>query len=409
VEEKVMADKVFQLTFSQVVDAPPEDACYAFATAQGWRDWMCDSARFEPRPGGNYQFSWNSGWFTAGSVKEILRPERIVLTWRGKDDPGYTEVTIVLKAEGNGSRVEIQHSGFGHGEAWDRVREESQKGWETALENLEAIFDTGIDLRIARRPMLGVFLSDFNEKIAKELGVPVTKGVRIDRPVPGMGAERAGLLSSDVIVEMDGKAILGYADLGAVLTRKQAGDVVPVSVYRGSDRTTLQMELSGRQFEDFTLDPTVMADRINASNKAVMKDLRQLMEGVSEEEAGHRPAPEEWSAKETLAHLIDSEGYTLDYISELLNDGQREFSGDGGDSRPRLQALLDVTPTIPELLDRLEKSKREVVSLLSRAEKLKARKGVLWRLALGSLEYPDIHERTHMEQITATIEAARRG
>ena len=97
----------------------------------------------------------------------------------------------------------------------------------------------------------------------------------------------------------------------------------------------------------------------------------------------------------------------MNNITELLVDGQREFAGGDGDTRARLQVLLEMSPTIPELLDRLVQAKEEVVSLLAKAEKLKRRKGVMWGLALGNLEYPNAHERNHMEQIKTTIAAAR--
>ena len=93
---------------------------------------------------------------------------------------------------------------------------------ETGLENLESIFSTGVDLRQARQPMMGIMLNDFNERIAGEIGVPVTEGVRIDQPIEGMGAEKAGLLSNDVIVEMAGVPIQGFGDLGAVVQQRVA-------------------------------------------------------------------------------------------------------------------------------------------------------------------------------------------
>jgi uncharacterized protein YndB with AHSA1/START domain len=407
VEKKKMTETSAELKFSRFIKAEPEDVYYAFSTGQGWRDWMCDSARFESRAGGTYQLSWNSGWFTAGVVKEIKRPERILLAWRGKEDPGYTDVTIQLSMEEDGTRVDILHAGFGQSEVWDEIRKESQRGWEISLENLESIFETGVDLRIARRPLLGIFAADFNEQIAKDLGVPVTKGVRIDRAVEGLGAEKAGLTSSDVIIEMAGKDVNGFADFGIALEGKQAGDVIPVAFYRGPEKHAVKMELSGRKFQDYPLDPPILVERIRAEDLKFMKDLRQLLEGVTEQEAEFCPSPGEWSVKEILAHLIDSECFALHNLTDLLIDGQREYAGGDGDTRARLQAMLEVTPTIPELLDRLMQIRQEHLSLLSKAEKLKRRKGVLWGLALGHLEYPNAHERNHMEQIKNTLAAAR--
>jgi uncharacterized protein YndB with AHSA1/START domain len=404
-----MADKNDELSFTQMVEAIPEDVFYAFSTAQGWRDWLCDSARFEARPGGSYQLAWSSGWYAAGTVRELVKPVKVALKWSGKDDPGPTEVTIELKAKGDGTQVELRHSGFGQGEDWEKTLEEARKGWQTGMENLESTFSTGKDLRILRRPMLGIFLSDFDEKIAEELGVPVEKGIRIDKPVEGMGAERAGLQPNDVLVEFDGKTIRGFADLNSAFQGKRAGDVVQVSIYRGPEMITAEMGLSSRPYAEFPLDLGHMAQRFREIDDEVMKELRTLFEGVGEDEAEFNPSPEEWSAKETMAHLIISEQYRLYGVAELICDAQREFVEEFGNVRSQLGAILSTTPTIPELLDRLERVKEEANTLVERAEELKSRKGVLWRMGFEAFQYPGIHDRIHMEQIQAAIEVARKG
>jgi hypothetical protein len=92
-----------------------------------------------------------------------------------------------------------------------------------------------------------------------------------------------------------------------------------------------------------------------------------------------------------------------------MGDGEREYTGDGGNEIVQYRALIQMTPTVPELLDRLEQGKEETLTLLSMADKLKKRKGVLWRLGQALLQFPDFHERSHMEQMQATIEAARQG
>lgn len=395
------------LRLTRQIEASPEDVSYAFFTAQGWRDWMCDSVRFRGRPGGTYQLAWNSGWYASGTILEMDRPALLRMSWQGKDDPGPTEVDIKLTADGTQTEVVIEHGGFGQGDIWETVYEQAEKGWKAGLENLESIFATGVDLRVVRRPMLGIFLSDFDEKIAGEMGVPVSRGVRIDKPVEGMGAEQAGLQPNDVIVEMNAHAISGFRDLGAALEGANAGDVVPVVAYRGADRLTFEMKLSGRPVVDVPMDPVAFVEQLQAVSAAVMTDLRTMFEGVTEDQAGFAPGAQEWSAKESVAHLIDSERYTQANINELLYDGQREFPDNAGNVVERFRATLDVTPSIPELLDRLERSKDESLALLSRAGKLKARKGVLWKLGQAMLQFPDQHDRSHMEQIELALNAAR--
>ena len=167
------------------------------------------------------------------------------------------------------------------------------------------------------------------------------------------------------------------------------------------------MKLSGRPVVEVPKDTVGFVDQLRTVNAAVLTDIRNMLDGVSEEDAGYSPGPQEWTAKETLAHLIDSERYTQFNITELMYDGQREFPDNAGNVIERFHAIIEVTPTISELIDRLERSKAETLALLARADKLKARKGVLWRLGQGMLQYPDQHERSHMEQIARVLEAAR--
>jgi hypothetical protein len=215
--------------------------------------------------------------------------------------------------------------------------------------------------------------------------------------------------SNDVIVEIAGVPITGFASINEARLSKHAGDVVKVIFYRGPEKHEVEIALSSQPFAEVPLDPVALAEKIRAIDAEVVTELRSLFEGVSEVEADFSPGPEEWSAKETLAHLIVSETGGQDYITSLINDNGYEFGENWSNVRARLQALVAVTPTIPELLDRLEKGKEETALLIERADALRARKGVLWGLGQGYLQLPGVHDRTHMDQMRAAIETAREG
>ena len=114
-----------------------------------------------------------------------------------------------------------------------------------------------------------------------------------------------------------------------------------------------------------------------------------------------------WSIKDNLAHLIEAEYRNLDFIQDLLQDNEREFPDEGGNVRLRLEAMQASAPTVALLLQELMNRQQETIYLLQRAENLKARKGALWRQGRGWLEIPLAHERGHMEQMKAAIQAAR--
>ncbi len=395
------------LSFERSVPAPAEAVYYAFSTGQGWRDWLCDSAVFKSLPGGSYHLSWDTGWYASGRIEELNKPSRVRLSWRGAEDPAATQVTIDLHGHDDHTHVSVAHSGFGDGEAWERARQEAARGWEVGLENLESIFTTGADLRTTRRPMVGLMGNDFNETIADQIGVPVAEGVRIAEAIEGMGMAKAGIQANDVIVELDGRAIRGWSDLGAVLQRRRAGDTIPMVFYRGKERRQAEVQLSARPSPATPLDPRAFARELREVNAKVIEEIRAVFEGVSEAEAEFAPEGE-WSATEILAHLIVEEDWYLHWIGLFLSDAEAQWADNSKNRREQLQAVIQLSPTIGELLQRLVRDQETTASLLEASqEALGARKGVMWRLGVQFLHFPGSHAREHMEQIKKTLEAAR--
>jgi hypothetical protein len=286
------------------------------------------------------------------------------------------------------------------------VLEEASQGWENGLENLQSIFKSGEDLRVTRRPMLGILLSDFDEKIAQDFGIPVTEGARIDRPLEDMGAEHAGLQPNDVIVKMGETEIRSAQDIASALRGKRAGEAIQVEFYRGQELRSVSMALSRRPIVEVPMDPSQFADDLRLHYDKVRQELKQAIAGASERNASFKPQEDEWSAKETIAHLILSETWLRTWIADLLRDGERAFEGDGGNLQAEIEALLEVTPSIPSLLARFARAQGETLELIARADALKQRKGVVWRLGQNLLQFPGIHERSHIEQIRASIQAA---
>src|SRR5690606_21762951 len=123
--------------------------------------------------------------------------------------------------------------------SWKDAAKEFHKHWAENLRNLKSVLETGIDLRIAERPMLGIIPGDFTAEQATALGVPVHEGMRIDGTVEGMGAQRVGLQRDDVIVEMAGHPISDFNSLVRAIAGKKGGDKVEVVYYRGADKKTV--------------------------------------------------------------------------------------------------------------------------------------------------------------------------
>src|SRR5690606_39525811 len=113
--------------------------------------------------------------------------------------------------------------------------------WRLGLESLASVLETGIDLRVARKPMLGVYLGELvTAQNADRYGTP--HGIIIEGTLPGLSAESAGLKSGDVLVEAAGQRLADYSDLTGILAGRTVGDVVDVTYMRHGERHTRSEE-----------------------------------------------------------------------------------------------------------------------------------------------------------------------
>ena len=111
-----------------------------------------------PRPGGRCALHWGQGYHVEGRFLEVDPPRRAAIAWQGTGEPGETRVAVELEEREGRVSVRVVHSGFGPGSEWDAAVAQSERGWETGLENLQSTLETGIDLRLARQPFLGINL-----------------------------------------------------------------------------------------------------------------------------------------------------------------------------------------------------------------------------------------------------------
>ncbi len=395
------------LRYETSVQAPMRQVYQAFTNATWLREWLCEIATVNPKPGGHIFLAWNNGYYTAGSFTELVKDQLVAFNWQGRGEPAPTWVRVSISAQNGGSRVVVEHGGIGSGEAWTAVNQEFRKGWDTSLENLVSVLDTGKDLRFVRRPMLGITLTDFNDEIARHLDVPVVKGIRLDGVVEGMGAETAGLQGNDVVVRIDGKDVIDWGTLLEALSGQHAGNVVEVSFYRGPELRTTQMKLSGRPLPELPTSIAELSAEVRRRYEKVEAEMYAFISTITEEEAEFKPEAGEWSAKQTLAHLILSERSYQNWIGEFVTGFESFYDDWGGNLDARVDAIIAVYPTLDEQWQAFLRTAAETLELYARLpEELLENKGTYFRIAYQALEDP-YHPLTHLEQMQASVEACR--
>lgn len=383
-------------TYEVTLKATPDLVYEAFTNASALTEWLSDGATAHARPGGRLILWWNNGSYASGEYIDLQPEKAVAFNWLFRGQPAASQVHVSFQEGSEGTQLTLQETSTGAGADWLK-----------ALENLASVLESGPDLRMVRRPMLGVTISDFNAEIARQLGVPVEQGIRLDSVLEGMGAKAAGLKQDDVITSMAGKPATDWPSLANALQDQQAGDEVEVIFFRGGEKMSALMVLSARPIPDIPDSAEGLAQAVQAIYASLDEEMTQCLAGVSEEQASFKPAPGEWSAKESLAHLIHSERETHSWIGDLLGGNERRADDWGGNINERNRATIAAYPSLSELLEELKRSKIETVELVrALPPAFTRRKGSYWRLAYNLLE-SHLHPRLHMDQMAATVAAYR--
>lgn len=393
------------LTFTQTVNVPPAEVYQAFTNRTALREWLADGAVSTPRQGGNLYLWWDDGYYASGEYTDLQRDRHVAFTWYGRGEPLPTQVSVTLEPDGEGTHVTLSHDGLTTADVWDGPAQAIAEGWHRGLENLRSVLETGDDLRVSQRPMLGITVAAIiDEQLAEQMGLPVSAGVQVDDVLEGMGAAHAGIQHGDVIVKLGDTGITDMGSFGVAVAPYNAGDEVPVTLYRGAEEQTIGMVLSARPIPTVPDNPADLAAGIREIYDRVLETLEGLLEGVSEGVASYQPGEREWSIKHTLAHLILSERDNQLWVASVLSD--RELIGYADNMFARVSAVLEEHSTVEALMAELRRAVRETVALIAHLPDEAAvatRNYVRVGTALLSAK---IHPTAHLRQIEDLLEAA---
>ncbi len=402
-----MPDKTM-LTYQKKINAPADLIYRAFTSAAAFREWLCDFSTSNPVEGGRLYLAWENGYFASGHFTALEPQKTIAFSWIGKQEPAWTQVKVQIKpVDGETCHLTLTHSGLGQEEVWQNARNEITKGWEKGLANLKSTLETGLDLRITGRPLLGVYPEDMTKEKSKQLEMPISEGMFIRSVIPDYGAEAAGMQAGDVVVAVNGQHISGMKDMKMAMGDHDVGDTVAVDVYRNDQTITLSVKLQSQNVEALPDTPEQLAKELALRNTKGLDALDQALKGVTEAEASFSPGPDEWSAKEVLAHLIHVERENHIWINDLVSGQERFYDQWPGNRLFQLRATLAAYPNLNTLLAEFRRSLKETVANVAFLEHdLTRQKATYWRLGYTLIQQPK-HFHEHIQQIEDAIRTAR--
>ncbi|MHB0988397.1 MAG: SRPBCC domain-containing protein [Bellilinea sp.] len=379
--------------------ASPAEAFRFFRHETALRDWLCERASLNARINGEFYFLFPNGYTALGKLIAYAPDRRLEFSWLALPEGGQSKVEVTIAETDTGADVTIIH------QSPDQT---ARQKWPDWLENFRSALEEGIDLRIARRPRLGIMIDEFNPEIAKRIGVPVQQGLRLGGTAEGSGAHAAGLLKDDVIVSLDGHPVSDFDSLGLPLQSLHAGDQPEIIFYRGPVRHTVPLTLSS--FPIFKSPPPAeMARQYRKNAGEILAAWAAQLAGISEEQAAKQPAENEWSAREILAHFTLCERDYQGWVADMVNDTPVE---DWLQMRPnvttRIQSLVKRLNSLPALVQELAAAQEETADFLEHLPDtfVNQRKHLYRRVAQWALEtVPSHYYDEHKEQIENALQS----
>jgi periplasmic serine protease, Do/DeqQ family len=116
-------------------------------------------------------------------------------------------------------------------------------GFAVPINIAKNVADQLIEKGKVERGYLGIFMQDVDQNIAKHFKLKKPQGVIVTDVVKGSPAEKAGIKSGDLILEIDGREVKNSIQLRAYVQSKKPGDKVKLKVLRDGKEMEISVNL----------------------------------------------------------------------------------------------------------------------------------------------------------------------
>jgi Do/DeqQ family serine protease len=116
-------------------------------------------------------------------------------------------------------------------------------GFAVPINIAKNVADQLIEKGKVERGYLGIFMQDVDQNIAKHFKLKKPQGVIVTDVVKGSPAEKAGIKSGDLILEIDGREVKNSIQLRAYVQSKKPGDKVKLKVLRDGKEMEINVTL----------------------------------------------------------------------------------------------------------------------------------------------------------------------
>ena len=137
-----------------------------------------------------------------------------------------------------------------------------------------------IEFGNVQRGILGIEGYELNGTASKELNIDQTQGFYVNKVTKNSGAEKAGVQSGDIIVQLDNQKVTSFAELSGYVNTKRPNDEIKVTLNRNGKNLVIPVKLTKKElvnyeFYGLELEDLDAADkkRFNLKQGVKIKDI----------------------------------------------------------------------------------------------------------------------------------------
>jgi serine protease Do len=187
-----------------------------------------------------------------------------IISATGRNETGISEFGNFIQTDaainpGNsgGALVDIQGRLIGVNSAiFSRTGGNMGIGFAVPSNQARGVMESLIKFGKVQRGFLGIQMQDVDERLARSFNLKEQRGILVADVVPGGGAEKAGLKTGDVIVELEGKPIDSMNGFRTTVAAMAPGTNVRIKIVRNGNPQDVTITLAERPIAGANGTPT---------------------------------------------------------------------------------------------------------------------------------------------------------
>lgn len=181
--------------------------------------------------------------FQQSVTKGVVSALERAITIQGQNFSFIQTDAAINDGNSGGALVNIKGELIGINTAKIKISGVEGMGFAIPSNTVKQISNTLIEKGRVVRPWIGVYISTLTPLDAQRFGLSVESGILVQEVVKGGPADKAGIVSMDVILELEGTKLTDTSELQQLLQKFGVGETIEITLARGQEKLVVQVTL----------------------------------------------------------------------------------------------------------------------------------------------------------------------